>query len=397
MRILLFTLAMFAVNLSFAQETSTEPDAQLQKIIEMFRNDQADEARSLLDQNEDRLTAFVDQSADAEAHLMLGRAYFYAEMDSKATREFETAIRLDPTLADAHFFNGLIRSYSGDPGGASQAFQNAIEVDGGEVRYFVELGRSLEALDDRTSAATAYEGALSIDASNFAANYNLAMIYAELGELGLAEKYYLAAIDANSADPNAHYNLGQLYQNTGQHSSALLEFEAVVKLDPLDWRALSKIVQESEAVGDVDRREAAVDSIYTVWKSGEAEELMKQGFYIRDQFEVENGKVFALEYFELAGDRPRKLVFNLTGETTDDTKFVVSLGSYATTILFARANGDIGADERLYHLDGYSPDGSHFTYGFFGSVPNYDFIKETAIKAFDGEAEIVSSTTVRPD
>jgi hypothetical protein len=59
----------------------------------------------------------------------------------------------------------------------------------------------------------------------------------------------------------------------------------------------------------------------------------------------------------------------------------------------ARALGNIAADGRLYHLDGYAPDGSHSTYGFFESLPDYEIVREMALEVFSGQLRPVSSMT----
>ena len=60
--------------------------------------------------------------------------------------------------------------------------------------------------------------------------------------------------------------------------------------------------------------------------------------------------------------------------------------------MLSRELGSIGADERLYHLDGYGPDGSHYTFGFFESQPKYDVVREMALEALTGELNAISST-----
>ena len=179
-------------------------------------------------------------------------------------------------------------------------------------------------------------------------------IYASEDDTDSAEKHLLAAIKQKPDDVDSHYNLGQLYQDTKQYRFAIKRFETVVELAPNDWRAISKLVQVNEAASDYAARDAAIERIYEVWRSNVNEDLSKQGFYIREQRKTENGKVFALEYFELKGERARKFVFKLQDEQTGELKFDVSLGSYDHTTNISRELGEIGADERIYHLDGLS-------------------------------------------
>lgn len=388
----IFLLALFMVSHSFADELSDGPNEQLQEIIDLFQGKLPEDALVKLELHESDLVSSVRESKDAETYLLLGRTYFYAEMDEKATDAFKAALLLDQSLSDAHFFIGLIQRYANDYDSAKASFQNAIAEDNTNARYFLELGRTLKMQDELAAASTAYKNALSIDDAIFDAHFDLAIIYATEGNPDDTEKHLLAAIELKPDDLDTHYNLGQLYQNTKQHRSAIKQFERVVELAPNDWRAIAKLVQENEAVNAYDARDSAIEKIYDVWRANVDEELTEQGFYIREQGKVENGKFFVLEYFELNGERARKFVFKLRDELTGEPKFEVSLGSYEGTTEIARSIGNISPDQRLYHLDGYIPNGSHYTYAFFDSLPSYEAVKEIALKALADDHKVISST-----
>jgi Tfp pilus assembly protein PilF len=365
---------------------------RLQEIVELFRSNSSDEALRQLRLHETTLLEAISESKDAEAYLLLGRIYFYAEMDSKAKDSLNAALKYDPSLSDAHFFTGLIHKYAGDLDNAERSFRNAIELSNSSDDYFVELGRILEEKDDSNSALVEYKNALAINNRNFNANFNSATIYAIDGDNERAEKHYLAALEQEPDDLDSNYNLGQLYQNTSQHRLAIRYFSRIIELDATEWRAIAKIVQESEALGEIEARNAAIDRIYEVWREGVSKELQDQGFYIREQKQVEGGKLFVLEYFELRGNRARKFVFKLQDPATGQIKFDVSLGSYDETTQISRELGNIEADERIYHLDGYGPNGSHYTFAFFDAPPEYEVVREMALKALSGELSAISST-----
>lgn len=392
---LLFILAVSFISASDAQQKPPAPHVKLQNIIDLFRNDSLEDAKILLQKNENELIAFVRESNDAESHTQLGRAYFYAEQDQKAITAFEAALKRDPSLSTPHFFIGLIKHYANDLEHAEKSFLAAIAADSSDKIYFIELGRVLERKNDPNAASAAYKKALALDEADFDANFNLATIYSRNDDLAKAEKHLLAAAAQKPTDIDTRYNLGQLYQSTKRHRLAIEQFQAVIELNPNEWRAIAKLVQENEAIADISSRDAAISLIYEAWQSNVDKELGDQGFYIRDQIEFEGGRIYVLEYFELNGERARKFVFHLRDKENEETAFTVSLGSYERTIKIARSIGDIKADERFYHLDGYAPNGSHYTYGFFEKVPPYDTLKEMALKAFAGEAKTVSSTIVR--
>lgn len=389
---LLALLSLFAVNGASAREPGSAPHQQLQQIVDLFKDDRSEDAAAQLELAEDELVAAVRSSGDAEAFMLLGRAYFYAEMDAKAVEAFEAALRLDPSLPRAHFFIGLVHGYAGDLDGAEQSFRRAITLEDKDPDFFVELGRTLFLKGELSAAADAYKNALLLNEDSPDTNNHLAQIYSDLGDAAGAEKHFLAVLEQLPDDVAANYNLGQLYQNTKQHDLAINRFEKVVELEPSDWRAIAKLVQENEAIGDIAARDSAIEKIYEIWRSNPSDELRDQGFYIREQAHLEQGKLFVLEYFELKGERARKFVFKLQDEQTGDIKFEVSLGSYDATTEFARAAGSVGPDGRVFHLDGYAPNGSHYTYAFFYSMPTYELVKEAALKAFAGEQNAISGT-----
>lgn len=390
--IFLLLLTLLVSSHSFADELTSRPNEQLQNIIDLFQGDSRDDALSQLELRESDLVAFIRQSKDAGSYMLLGRTYFYAEMDSKAIETFKSALQLDPSLSKAHYFVGLIHRYADDLDGAEVSFRHAIAINSNDENYFVELGRTLARKGDLPSASTAYKKALALNKEIFDANFNLATIYANEGDVDSAEKYFLAAIEQEPNDQDSHYNLGQLYQNTNQHNLAIKRFGKVVELYPNDWRALAKLVQENEAVNEYAARDFAIETIYEVWRTNVDEELREQKFYIREQSEIENGKLFVLEYFELKGERARKFVFKLQDEQTKELKFEVSLGSYDSTTEYSRAAGTIRANERIYHLDGYAPNGTHYTYAFFDSMPTYEVVKEIALMVLAGEYKFISRT-----
>ncbi|WP_026941154.1 tetratricopeptide repeat protein [Hellea balneolensis] len=383
---------IFAISDAFANESSLKFSKQLKEIINLLQNDSRDEALNQLQLQESDLVSSVRESKDSEAYMLLGNVYFFAEMDSKAMEAFKSALQFDASLSDAHFFIGRIHGYANNLEDAEKSFQDAISLNNSEEKYFIELGLNFEKRGDKTSASSAYKTALALNGKNHFVNSNLATIYATEGDTDNAVKHYLAAIEQEPNDLTNHYNLGQLYQNAKQHELALKQFEKVVKLDPNEWQAIQKLVQENEALNNFSARDSAIESIYELWRENENKELREQNFFIREQSELENGKLFVLEYFELSGERARKFVFKLQDEQTGDILFDVSLGSYDSTTAVSRALGEIGADERIYHLDGYSPNGSHYTYAFFDAMPTYEVVKEMALKKLANENKSISST-----
>jgi len=268
----LLTLLLFSFMLShaFADEPTSSPDQQLQNIIELLQGDSRQEALRKLEIQDDDLATYVQGSKDAELYMLLSRAYYYAEMDTKAIETFNSALQLDLSISDAYFYIGLIHRYANDLDAAEKSLRDAIKTNAKDEKYFLELGRTLVMKEDLSKASTAYKNALALNKESFDANFNLATIYAMEDDVDNAEKHFFAAIEQDPSDLVSHYNLGQLYQNILQHKLAIEQFEKVVELNPNDWRAIAKLVQGNEALNNYPARNAAIESIYEIWRMGNA-------------------------------------------------------------------------------------------------------------------------------
>lgn len=207
------------------------------------------------------------------------------------------------------------------------------------------------------------------------------MILAGQKKQAAALAYWRRAVQADPRYLSAHYNLGQAAQLAGQHRDALKHFGAVVRLQPTDWRALSKLVQLHQALGQRRQRDAIRAKLFALRKAGKNRELMRAPSYCRDQFVVGKARVFAYESFALVGPRAKRYSFRVRG---GGSAYELSLGSYDQTTAIAREAGRIKANQRLFHLDGYYPGGRHRTFGMFKTEPSYESVKRRVIAIVKG-------------
>ena len=98
------------------------------------------------------------------------------------------------------------------------------------------------------------------------------------------------------------------------------------------------------------------------------------------------------EHFELKGERALRYAFEIIDPEKGKSKYRISLGSYEPTTQFARETGQIGKNERMYHLDGYYPDGVHATFGFFTKEPSYEDTRKSVIAILQGKKQPTSSS-----
>jgi len=225
------------------------------------------------------------ESANAEYHLWLGRAYGYQAMRAsvlkqpalarKVRKEFEEASRLDPDNLEARF--GLIEFYLRAPGilGGSpkKADEQAEEIrrrdalqgyraSGRIAEHRKDLDRALAQYDaaarefpekaepfywmgallvrksDYAKAFEVYEKLLERNTSEMKAYYQIGRVASLSGQRLERGKECLTLYLQHEPKPDepslasAHYRLGLLYEKTGNRDLARREYSAALDLEP---------------------------------------------------------------------------------------------------------------------------------------------------------------------
>jgi hypothetical protein len=201
-------------------------------------------------------------------------------------------------------------------------------------------------------------------------------------------------------DPDANFNIGVAYQLKEQPELALPHFETALKADQDDWHSVAKLVQVNQALGRLEARDRWRDRLLVLYREGKVlyPDAQPAPVYCRDQFRVEKFWVMVLEHFELIGRRAVRYTFDVLAKPgTPPPLRSISLGSYDFDQPGALRRGDISPGERLFHLDGYWPDNSHATYGFYGNEPSYDVVRKRVLAILESpasERRLTSSETV---
>nr|WP_246356978.1 tetratricopeptide repeat protein [Pyxidicoccus fallax] len=324
-------------------------------------------------------------------HYLLGRTAFYLERDAEAGRAFDEALRLAPDVAEYHFMRGFYLRFQGDLAGSEAELTRAAELDPGKAKHWRQLGATLEARKELPRALAAYEAALAIapeDAESLRGRGQVLMAQGRVDEgVALLEK---AAALGTSDDLSLRYNLGQHYQLAGKHEQALEHFRAVIAAAPDDWRARAKLIQEHQALGQLAERDAQLTALRELKQRG----AVDSPFFVREQFEESGHKVMVFEHFELEGERAVRYRFEVLTPDGESVQRTLSLGSYEFTNKAITENRTPGV--RIFHLDGYFPDGAHQTFGFFDGEPSYDAIRELVVEVLRGKRKPASGTSPLP-
>ncbi len=174
--------------------------------------------------------------------------------------------------------------------------------------------------------------------------------------------------------PDVLWNLGLWYAELARDRDALYVWKHYRRVRPGEWQARAKLIQAYQALGDTEWRDTEREALLT-WYADLPEELRPdQDLFCREQFRIGERRVMAFEFFEPAGIKRVYLRFSILDDDGKESSWY-SLGSYDAATEIARATGEIGDGERIYHLDHYSAE-HHSRMQFFREMPTYETVRE---------------------
>ncbi len=208
-------------------------------------------------------------SSSPEMHNNMGRIHLRNGETEKARREFQQALELDPSNAEAllnlasiqrvegriadaeHLVRralqvdpnsigalsqlGEIRRDQGNIGEAVRLFEEALAIDDSLPFLFMGYGDVLQRAERFQEAERAFISVLELEPDSFKARYNLGVTYANQGRIDEAVSIYQEALEVEPRNPEAtmaHNNLGAIHLARDEMAQAQERFESAVELGP---------------------------------------------------------------------------------------------------------------------------------------------------------------------
>ncbi|HEX9732800.1 MAG TPA: tetratricopeptide repeat protein [Thermoanaerobaculia bacterium] len=161
-----------------------------------------------------------DLTAIAMFHSNRGAEALQAGLVEASVRWLETAVRIDPQLANAWVNLGVALRRQGDHGAAEQAYRKAVEIDPRTYSAYQNLASLLRLLR-RLEEARAYEQILASSPNRNPFTYlTLGDVSLLGGRLDEAEKLYRRAVRRKPDDADAYAALGHLAASSGNLRTA---------------------------------------------------------------------------------------------------------------------------------------------------------------------------------
>jgi tetratricopeptide (TPR) repeat protein len=197
---------------------------------------------------------------------VLGKSYYEEKNYEKSLSNLETAIRKNPSFAEAHFNRGLSYFYSGQNDKALKDFSNANNFKKGIPQWNYFLAKSQQTSRDYSNATTNYSTAIASDTFSLKqdALYNRGICYYQEANYSSALKDYLSLDESTiiQTSPKYHIELGNIYLNNSQADSALVAFEKVIEKDAKNLQALTGKATALFSKSKADESLAVVENIY---------------------------------------------------------------------------------------------------------------------------------------
>jgi tetratricopeptide (TPR) repeat protein len=209
----------------------------------------------------------------AEAQWRLYRLARDPERVELARRACERALKLNDLLTPVHVTLGIIHAGTGEAERALSDFDRALALDPTDADALREKGSAYETLGMHAEAEATYRRAVAIQPAYWGNHSRIGAFYFRAGRYADAERAFRRAIELTPDNVRAWASLGGVLQTVGRDDEAVAALERSLALQPT-YRAASNLgVLEfergryAEAARAFERALALDDRDFRVWRN----------------------------------------------------------------------------------------------------------------------------------
>ena len=197
----------------------------------------------------------------AQAYLTLGNALARFNETREAREVYEKALALDPGLSMAHANLAMILAAEGELTSAADHLSQAV-ANGGDpaetARYHYLRGKVYRQQDLPRKAEEDFERSVQLNAGYAKAYLELGLTRVDLQDEPGASKALQRAAELAPDDFEVRYQLGSCYLRAGEAERAVEHFQAAARLRPDDRNVLYALARSLRATGRTDEAEPLI-------------------------------------------------------------------------------------------------------------------------------------------
>jgi tetratricopeptide (TPR) repeat protein len=200
-----------------------------------------------------------------------------------------------------------------------------------------------------------------------------------------------AIIAARPPDPSqALYAASVIDLEDGDWQAAKPYVERLVKLRPSSFPAWELMIQVDQAAGDLDDRDASIQSLHTAWDEARDPAIRSRVSFIRDRIAGAKHTLIAQETLDPGGGDILRFLFQPRDEEGQARHVIVVRSDDATNERW-RENGTVPDGTAVYHLDTVDQlaDGQSVVrpYKYYLQSPDYDQVRAEVVEILAGTAQ----------
>jgi len=177
-------------------------------------------------------------------HFNLGVYYQKQENTTRAVKEYETVLKLDPNNAEALNNLGVIYREQNDLDKAAEYYQLIVSSNPGMEEAHNNLGVIYYLRGNYREAGLEFRKTLEINPNNLKSLINIGLVYKTQGLIKKAIETLEDVLAEDTFQPEAHYNLAILYEEMGHLEMAIWHYTRFIDNADNNYSALTGTVNE---------------------------------------------------------------------------------------------------------------------------------------------------------
>jgi tetratricopeptide (TPR) repeat protein len=204
-----------------------------------------------------------------------------------------------------------------------------------------------------------------------------------------------AIIASKPPDPSQALFVASLIDlEDGDWQAAKPYVQQLVKLRPASFPAWEMMIQVDQAAGDLDGRDAAIQSLYASWRSALDPQIRSKIAFARDRIVGAKHTLLAQQTLEPGGDNILRFIFQPQDEEGRTAQHMIVVRSDNETNERWREDGTVPYGTVVYHLDTITQlaNGEQAVrpYEYYLEPPDYQRVRAKVVGILDGTAQPLS-------